>query len=317
MKSVFAFLLLIITSPAYAQVGIPWPGPGVVASGGGGGGYVGPCDTSVAGGGGCSLFYGLRAATAAYAASLGALIDWNCTGGHSGTLHSDSAGDANATELGTIASDCGANDVFVPKVYEPISGTAFAVAGTVGLRFFNDSSICKGLARCLYSLATFGDYDKVTASVTIAQPWTVSTVKCRIGETTTQFWVLVKNSAWAIGNSTSTNTAALYAGSSVVTATENDCASSSVPHSTQYIGNGASSAIVVDGTATTGLSPGTASLTNDYGIGNDATGSSSPYNGAIAEIAVYPIALAAGSGAGQYGKVCNNQRTYWGTGGSC
>jgi hypothetical protein len=314
-----AALILFGALPAYAQVGLPWPGPGGVASGGGGG-YVGPCDTSVAGAGGCSLFYGLRAATASYAASLGAFIDWSCTGGFSGTLHSNSSGDANATELATIASNCGSNNVFVSKAYEQITGTANAIgqtlSGATGLRFFNSSTTCKGLARCLYSGGTFAGYNLVSATVNISA-WSAATVNCWASGTPAQTWMAAKSGVWAIGHGSSANQAGLYAGSGVVTATQSDCDAANNIHSTIFVQNGASSCIVVDGTATCSLNPGSNALVNNFSLGNDDVGTSPSWEGPISETAIYPIVLASGSSAGQYGKVCNNQRLYWGTGGSC
>jgi len=266
----------------------------------------------VAGAGGCSFFFGLRAATGALATAHQALMDWNCTGPFSGTLHAQSSGDANATELATIASDCGSNDVFV-NMYEQISGTNKTTKQGNGERFFNGVN-CNQLARCWLGGFTAGS-NLYSVSTTVAQPWSIAIVAC--GTSQGYGDVMAKSGAWDVGF-TGANTTGMFAGSQV-TATASDCGYATTPnnaHSIQDIANGSSSIIVVDGTATTGLNPGTTGISNNFGLGADNT-NSSINSGPMSEYAAYPIALAAGSGAGQYGKVCNNQRVYWGTLGSC
>ncbi len=308
-----AFLALLFCGPASAQMMHGIVGSGSAAGGGGGGSYVGPCDTAVAGGGGCTLYYGLRAATNANAAALASLFDWTCSNGgpQTGTVHATSAGDANATELTAMSATCSSATVFVTKIYEQIAGTAHANAVSTGLEFYNAGASCQTLPRCFYVNT---DINVVTAAVGISQPWSMATVSCRTGSFTANGWIAAKSGSWAAGFGSSADQAALYAGS-LVTATATDCNGASNPHATQYVADGASSKIVVDNSAST-VNAGTNSLTDDFGVGADDTGGSKS-NAVISEIAVYPIALAAGSSAGQYGKVCNNQRVYWGTGGAC
>lgn len=325
MRVFTAILLavLLACTAAIAQVGLPWPGPGMPAASGGGG-YTGPCDTGVAGAGGCTVFYGLRAATGALAVSTTKFFDWTCTNGSvfNGTVHSDTNGNASTTDLSTISSDCGSQNVFATTIYEQLHGTANAAAvadggpGT-GLRFFQSSTTCKGLSLCYYGGGTFFGSNHVTATVSISQGWSIATVDCQVATGASNWWLAAKGSVWAVGVATDGN-AGMFAGTGVVTATQATCASTSAPHSTIFIGNGSSSAIVVDGTATGSLNPGSAAIANNFNLGSDDTDSTgSQFDGPASEWAFYPIALAAGSSAGQYGKVCNNLRLYWGTGGTC
>ena len=81
------------------------------------------------------------------------------------------------------------------------------------------------------------------------------------------------------------------------------------------IANGSSSALVIDGTATTGLVSGTNGVSgaNKGTIGGPGN---SVYYGNLSEIGIAPVAWTAG-GASQSNSICHNERLYYGTGGSC
>lgn len=136
-----------------------------------------------------------------------------------------------------------------------------------------------------------------TPSITQSQPFSVSYVAERTGNLTTAQNVLsTSGGVVRVGFSASTNTATIVAGSAI-TATASDSAF----HATQGVINGASSSLVIDGSATTG-NAGTNVLSNPVNLAT-ANGSGASLTGIIMEVGIWPSAF----NATQYGNLNTNQ----------
>lgn len=164
---------------------------------------------------------------------------------------------------------------------------------------------CGNNLPCMASL-TGGLTLASTTTVSDAQPWTIIGVSLRLSSSGSSGWILGRN-AQAVGGFTggTANQAAMYAGTNL-TATAND----NVLHALAYIGDGSSSAVVVDDTATSGSS-GTNSLTNPYNV--MSAGGSNELRGYVMETGFWGVAFS----STQYGNMCHNQYAYWATGVSC
>lgn len=104
----------------------------------------------------------------------------------------------------------------------------------------------------------------------------------------------------ALGFNNATNTALLYAGASITAA-----ATDGSFHAFQGVNNGASSALVVDGSATSGSNGGGASGGVPMTIGaTGATASANPLDGSICEFGIWPTTV---FNATQYGNMNANQ----------
>lgn len=140
----------------------------------------------------------------------------------------------------------------------------------------------------------------VPTTTSFAQPWTISSVALqRPGNVTTR-WIAVKGSTWAWGFS-GANQPSIFAGSlqSVVSG-----ATDSIFHASSGLGNGASSAITVDGSATI-VNAGATGISNNFGLGSD-TGSQGLI-GNIEEVLIYSSNVTASLPA-----LGANQRSYCG-----
>jgi hypothetical protein len=162
---------------------------------------------------------------------------------------------------------------------------------------------------CLGSLpcATFaGSQYYFAPAVALPQPFTTEIVGSRTGSFTTTMALLVDNGNNANTQYTSSaNTVALFAGS-----TFSATASDSAFHVLQFNFNGASSAIQVDATNSSG-SAGTSgwSLVWDFGSTSSGAASFSP-TGNFTEFGVWPSGFTSSP-------LCHNAFTYWGTSTSC
>jgi hypothetical protein len=298
----------LASEPAHAQtqtalMGCCNMGPAVVASGGGGGGYVGPGDVVS----GAKVWLGLRAYSAATADgthkavklvrasdshSCDALLN---TSGNLGNTASCSTGGESGT---AVAAWCAATTCAIDVFYDQ-SGNGFD---------FTASSRATLVFSCLGSLpcADFGAGVAYYFSSTTdtAQPLTTSAVAIRTGAFT------VQNDLFGVGTGT------FYAGANALGGyfgnTATATASDNVWHAAQIVTSGASSAVAVDATQTSGLNMGTASTGAPLNLGTQNTGGNR-LNGRLTEIGLWPAAF---SGA-QQANVCHNQFTYWGTPTSC
>lgn len=119
-----------------------------------------------------------------------------------------------------------------------------------------------------------------------AQPITVSAVIERTANFTSQRGFWGDNTGILAGNANTTNTVSGYSGS-FFSATASDSAF----HAAQIVYNGASSAIQVDSTYTSGLSSGSAGIASGSRlfVGNDFVGDF--YDGIVCEIGAWPAAF--------------------------
>jgi hypothetical protein len=139
-----------------------------------------------------------------------------------------------------------------------------------------------------------------------AQPFTVSLLAARTSHFTTYGTFVACNSTDPeIQVDNTTNTWRINAGGTALTTTVSD----SSYHALQFVFNGASSILYLDGTQTTGLSPGTHGYTADSGgpiWGRDSFGNY--IYGNIGENGWWPAAFT----TPQQSSMDSNQHTYWG-----
>lgn len=165
--------------------------------------------------------------------------------------------------------------------------------------------LCLNSLPCMSFVAT-SSQGFATASITLSQPISVSHVGRKTsGSNETILSNTAQNSAFGYAYS-SANTASLYGG-----AVAQQNATDGVWHAIQYVLNGVSSLVNVDGTAgTTGSGGGNgwASVISLY----NAAGANY-YSGYSSELGVWAVAL----NTTQQTNLCHNEYAYWGTPTSC
>jgi hypothetical protein len=253
-----------LCQPALAQVGLPWPGPGTVASGGGGG-YAGPGDVLS----GAFAWYGLRAYSAAAAASnLKAVRVQSAshggeecdvllaTNGGLGVTANPSGGSCTDTGL-SLATFCNSNtDCGVATWYDQSGNARDAPHG--GSSFYALLSISPLFAKCG---TTAGNGNQNTyyesASAALSQPLTTSFVSQRTNVSGSRSGIMSGNSL-SNGYDTGSQQLALYAGSRVNITT---AASEGAQLAVQGTNDGANSVIYDNSQNNTGLNPGSSTTT--------------------------------------------------------
>jgi hypothetical protein len=135
----------------------------------------------------------------------------------------------------------------------------------------------------------------------VAQPWSMSAVAERITRATTINGILMGTAGQAFFSATS-GFVQMYAGS-----VAGPAASENSPHAMQFIANGASGTVNVDGTSTT-ENPGTNGTGTALGIGGN-TSNGQLLSGYIGETGLWP----SGFNSTQISSMHANQSAYWGT----
>lgn len=198
--------------------------------------------------------------------------------------------------------------LFVTEAYDQTGNGSNATQATAGSQL-QLLPTCISAKPCMNGVSSATQYLQGTIA-SITQPYSYSAVTERTGNTSS-FGGIISNRSSA-GTSTyfnnSTNSVSGFGGASV-TATASDLSL----HAIQFIVNGASSAINVDGTNTTGnFGTQTGSTTISFGV--DSTFATPHYiTGYLGEGGDWPIAF----NSTQYGNLCHNQFLYWGTSTSC
>lgn len=303
-----ALIYLALCAPAYAQGGM-MPGPGMPASAGGGG-YTGLLDVIS----GAKFVLSVRCASTSYTGSVMDVFD-AATGSTTETLITCSSG-------GTLNTG---------------SPTALATTCASGCRvktWFDQSgnTNCSGATPCNFTNATNANRP---ALLNFATPtsWQVSFVAANstrlvassFGGVTAPFPITLvaeRPNATSGGQFFNASPVSMQGRSGVANGWDiNNGAvfvdfviSDNTMHSLQFNeSNGASSAYVIDGAATT-INMGSSSLGGANSIiGDDGVGSHF-LDGLMTEYAIYPTGTWTPT---QYGNICHNQRIYFGTPGSC
>jgi hypothetical protein len=264
----------------------------LVASSGGFGVTTATCNSSTQGGVSYGTFVGSDGtASCTLAGTTGA-----CTGA-TGTVHTNdvvtgtgltqpcvvaaASNTAPTIEIAGTTTSCGTIGVaetftfqvagFVTEAYDQTGNGFNLIQATAGLQpqFIPN---CNGSLPCIYANGGLTLLQSV-AFGTYAVPYTFSHVAIRMNSFTNFGDVSSVGSNPQTGFGSNVNSALLYSGSVVNVSGAAD----QVWHAIQYVYNGASSVVNIDGTDNTGLSPGSAALTGGEvswcsGIGNSMAG---------------------------------------------
>lgn len=271
---------------------------------------------------GFTTYYALRAYTAAIAAAgtqrlvqvVGATSAVTCdvlvatNGGLGLTTNCTGGGGDNGQTAQTFCTVT-STSCTVEIVYDQGSLGANMVNSVVAVEptlVFN----CLGTLPCLTFLASATQVLRSTWTAQ-AQPLNYTSVANRTGAFTTLSTVFGSGNSVQLGFNSAVSSIFIFAGTLVSETGHPD----SAWHNVQETFTGASSAINIDGTDTTGISVGTNGLSAGSSASNiGASGAASNFfTGSWAE-----SGWAAGTWtSAQRGALCHNQYTYWGTSVSC
>ena len=293
-----AALFMLLTAVAFMPPSHAWVAQ-VPASGGGG--YTGPLDV-VSGAYACWSF---RACSASYATSLGGDFDWTCTNvtTFSGTVHVTATGGLNATELAALSSSCGGRFVRL-QFYDQGGSGLYAGNATASTRPYLGAACSNSLPCGKFD----GTPDVLSNSTGIAksQPYTISAVVLRWGLLTTYGGIAAGNVATAVAYfGPSADTLVMHAPTNSASVTATAGSENGAPHELQFVFNGSSSFVNVDGVDSSNVNPGTNALSTDFYIGVDAG------YGEGAAMDFYELIVWPSLSSGQRTNVYNNQRLYW------
>jgi Alpha-L-arabinofuranosidase B, catalytic len=261
--------------------------------------YSGPGDVVT----GATAFYGLRGYNKAYATGANHAINIR-RASDSTTTDINILTNGNL-DVATATSFCAATTCFVDTIYDQIGTHTIIQATTTAQPQLTFNCLNTSLP-CLTAVSASSQFLSGTFA-TIAQPNTFSFVAERTGAATMGAVIGADNAAQAGFNAVA-NQAFVFAGTTqAVTAADNAL------HAIQAVMQGTTSTINVDGTLSGSLSAGTSAIATPLQIGASGVGTN-PFNGFFAEALIYGgVAL---SSANQTA-LCHNQRTYWGSGGTC
>lgn len=263
-------------------------------------GYVGPGDLTT-----FSAWWGLRAYSAAKRGTAAANV-CDAADAHCGDLST------NATS-GTITSfvmsggsgvDCSAVACTIKTLYDQTGNGNDVTQATINIRpkLLINSASCPSLSLPCGFWDTTATAPRLRGTITtVNQPFSISTVAKRTGNNTL-FGPIVTGSGFGVYFDHAVNQAIIYAGtlSSAVAAADGSF------HALNGTFNGASSALMVDGSDTTGLSTGAGSFANPTSFGDEGT-TALTLTGISTEGGVF----SGGSNATR-SALNSNQRTYWG-----
>lgn len=301
MRRCIALLIfcLLLTTAATAQVG-QQPNFAQLQPGAG---YTGPIDVN----GTAYAFWSTRCGAAAYNGNILDIWDGSTGSTTETVLGCDGAGNIVVKSGSALATTCSVS-CRVKTIYDQSGNTNCTTAcditqatnanrPTLNQTLLNSKIglVFDGVANCLNVTVVNGG----------VQPTTASLVFNRTGNTTTLAAIYGNNvgGAQQIGNNSTTNTAYIFAGSAVQTATAND----NTTHAMQALLNGASSAMYIDGTNTTTASPGTSGiLAGTIGVGSQNTCGGNFFTGNWFETGLWTADKSANNAS-----MNSNQHTYW------
>lgn len=292
-------LLLSLCVSAQAQLsgGVGgFPGPGTAHSVGVS--YTGPGDVQGSAGGYWSC---TRAYTAAYATGLGNACDLvRASDSASCTMVFLASGDADvattnscSTGTQTVTQFCNATTCRVSQAYDQSGNGRHATQATSGTRPTFDPAGAKVMVFA-------GSQGLTITGAIVAQVYSISAVAQRTsGSANVCLFCATANQGMIYS---SAGNAGIFAPTVATAAAVN-----SVCHALQGILNGASSSLMVDGSANTGLSAGAQSTSTPWGIGSSGTVGSLFLTGTVREVIFYPSNISANQSA-----LSTNQTNYGG-----
>lgn len=294
-------VLVFLTDPGKAQLSTTFAGLGTpVAS------YVGPGDIVS----GATVFYSLRAYTAAIAAAgTQKLVNLQrssdshtcdvlvaTSGGMGLTANCSTGGDNGQTSI----AFCNATTCTFQTWYDQ-GGNAFDATPSLGAPTFNATGLNNLPAAILNGSLSLLNHGNVGASTTAS----VSVVAKRTGSFTS-FSAMAVTQPWGVYFSNSADSVSFFGDGIVILAVAGN---DNVAHSINGVGNGASSFLNVDGTNTTG-NPAPGATGVNIGVGAFFNGSSNPLTGAISEVAYYDNHAFTPT---ESASLQANKKAYWGT----
>jgi len=288
-----ALALCSSLSTAYAQVGLPFPGPGMPTAAVA---YSGPGDVVSFTG-----WWGLRAYNAAYATGSNNAI--KIRRASDSTTSNIVILASGALDVATATTFCASTTCFVAEAYDQTGGGAHMLQATAGNQpqlIFN----CIGSLPCM---SFNGSSQFLLATLaTVAFPVSVSIVVDRTGAFTTQQAAFNFHTGAGTGQFfflASANSLSLYNGSALTNATVADSAF----HAANGVYNSTTSSLYVDNQSATNGATGAGAVGTVVSIGA-LTGGSSVLTGEITEAGLSNNVAWTSTNAGN---LCHNQ-TYWG-----
>lgn len=281
----------------------------------GGGGYTGPGDVVS----GASVWYGLRAYNAAYAAATGNIADLVAVTGGAAVCTLKAATDGTADIVGaycggsTVPAACAAasgGSCKIAKLYDQTGGGKDASQGTLAtmpaIVFGPVTGLSSNRPAMVFSNAQFL---ATTSAPVIAQPLTYSSVSIRTSGTTDAGMMAGDSGNDAEMIYRTANVSAVFAGGSVPTQAQTD----NSWHSFHGVFNGVATACLmnVDGSSGSSANCGSTGLpaAHQLWIGRDSFQTSGSWLvGRINEAGVWPSALSGGNMT----SLSSNQHSYWG-----
>ena len=288
---------LVAAWQCFAQVPMTGAGKATPTTAGCSTGGPGDCVSSAV------AWWGFRGYTTAYSGKVANI----CTA--SDAACEDETASGGNLVLGTVGTACISSGTCLVKTLYDQSGALACAGGTAcDVTQATASKQPTFTAAALNSVpcGTFAHSANqvlVSAnSLSNSQPYTFSAIAERTANFTSQQNVVGTSVSNPIMGFWSTTNNAFVSVSTGITAT----ASNSAFHSLQAVVNGASSSLVVDGTATSG-DVGSGAIGQTVALGGYSNGGSS-LTGIICEGGIWPSAFS----SIQIANITNNQKTYWG-----
>lgn len=275
-------------------------GPSTIISGGGGGAYSGPGDLT-----GASVWWGLRAYSAAYASSAGPCVDLLDQAGANGTtIHVKNDGTLDVAAIATWVAAHSVTTIVINQLYDQ-TGNAIHLASSSSLSTRPTLVLgpVTGLASSRPSLLFSGTQEITsTASLTQAQPVSVGSVARRSNTSAGYAVAATVGNEPQIGFTGTANTAGGFAGS-FATQTASPDGNFFALHG---VFNGAATIMNVDGSSGTAGSTSNGYSSSGLRMGEDSFGNF--LTGNVQEGGIWPVAL---SGPNMTA-LSANQHAYWG-----
>ncbi len=273
---------------------------------GGGGGYIGPGDISAA-----SWWGGLRGYSSAYSTGSNAAIDIvDQAGANLLTVNVLSNGTLDVASIATWVSVNSVTTIKVTKLYDQSGGGLHGVQATLAAMPVLVLGPITGLASNRPSLQFAGAQAMISSNRsagTLNQPFTLSTVSNRTGNTAAFQGIMALGNAVALGFDSTARVVSSAGGASAFGVS----AANNAWHSFQGVFNGANCLVNTDGIDGSIVNGGTGAWATGSSVwfGEDSFGNT--VTGNIQEGGVFPTNFTT-SGANLSGQMNTNQKTYWG-----
>lgn len=292
----FALVLLIAGTGVSAQMTLTGAGKVPVAASG----YVGPGDVVAS----ATVWFGFRGYNTAFSGAVANICD-----AATGAICADVTWTGSTLTIPTISGlTCGVGiNCVVKTMYEQVGGSNHATQATLSKMPAFTPSALNGQPCATFVSANSQVLQAGNSITAITQPWTISAVTKRTGNTGATAGILSGNTTSGLGGHNAANNYTLSAGF----APQSFSAADNTYHAVQGVFNAASSVGYTDQTATSPGNPGTNQFTGKPTIGQLSTNF---WEGSICEAGVWPVGFTGSTNANslQTGNMNTNQHNYWG-----